>query len=105
MRGTLDFINAMYAAIQIAGSFMQFMILMRVVFSWLNIRPKGFLTRFIYNITELILLPIRNLINKMGVTAQTVRLDFSPLVAILFLQVFNGVLLMLIQLLAAKFYG
>lgn len=105
MRNPKDIINVIYYAIQFAGSVMQFFILLRVIFSWLQIKPSNIMIRFVYNITEPILAPIRNLINKMGGSGQMVRLDLSPLIAILFLQVFNGILLQLAQVIVVNLYG
>lgn len=105
MRDSTGIINAIYYAVQFAGSVMQFFILLRVVFSWMQIKPSNSIIRLIYNITELILSPIRNLVNKMGGTSQAVRLDLSPLIAILFLQVFNGLLIRLAQVIVVNIYG
>lgn len=56
------------------------LILVRVVFSWINPDPRNNLVALIYNVTEPILSPIRDLIfNKLGYNGM---IDFSPIVAI-----------------------
>lgn len=48
------------------------------------------LFNFIYQITEPILAPFRNLINKLGIN--TGMIDFSPLLAFLFLDLLSYIL-------------
>lgn len=57
------------------------LILARVIISWVMPGGGGELVAFVYAATEPILAPIRNLLPATG------GLDFSPLIAILVLQV------------------
>ena len=57
------------------------LILLRVVVSWYSPRPTNILVRVLYRLTEPILAPLRRIIPRVG------RLDFSPLVAIILIQV------------------
>ncbi len=52
-----------------------FIILIRVVLSWVNVDPYNPLVRMIYQITEPVLAPIRRIVPPMA------GLDFSPLIA------------------------
>nr|WP_252187874.1 YggT family protein [Anaeromonas frigoriresistens] len=52
------------------------------------------LLNFIYRITEPILAPFRNLINKLGIS--TGMFDFSPLLAFLFLDLVSGFIMRLL---------
>ncbi|MBA7696645.1 hypothetical protein ES703_105295 [subsurface metagenome] len=56
-------------------------ILLRVVVSWYSLRPTNILVRILHRLTEPILAPLRRIIPRVG------RLDFSPLVAIILIQV------------------
>ena len=56
-------------------------ILLRVVVSWYSPRPTNKLVIILYRVTEPILAPLRRIIPRVG------RLDFSPLVAVILIQV------------------
>ncbi len=59
---------------------MNLAILIRVILSWVRPDPFNPLVRFVYQITEPILLPFRRLIPPTG------GLDFSPLIAFFVLE-------------------
>lgn len=55
-------------------------ILIRVILSWISPGQTNILTKILHQITEPILAPLRRIIPRVGV------MDFSPLVAIVLLQ-------------------
>ncbi len=55
-------------------------ILARVILSWFSPTPTNMLVNIVYRVTEPILAPLRRIIPRVGL------LDFSPLVAIILLQ-------------------
>ncbi|MBA7476307.1 hypothetical protein ES707_11690 [subsurface metagenome] len=55
-------------------------ILLRVVVSWYSPRPTNMLIVILYRVTEPILAPLRRIIPRVG------RFDFTPLVAIILIQ-------------------
>ena len=57
------------------------LILIRVVVSWYSPRPTNVLVIILYRLTEPILAPLRRIIPRVGM------FDFSPLVAVILLQV------------------
>ncbi len=61
-------------------------ILARVVLSWFSLRPTNMLVSIIYQVTEPILAPLRRIIPRVGV------FDFTPLVAIILLQLITYIL-------------
>lgn len=61
-------------------------ILARVLMSWVQIDPYSPLARTIFQLTEPVLEPIRNLLPP------TAGLDFSPIIAIILLQVVETLL-------------
>ena len=65
-------------------------ILARILMSWVNIDPYSPLARAIYDLTEPVLAPVRNLLPPAG------GLDFSPIIVIILLNV-------LTQFIAAAF--
>ncbi len=58
-----------------------FLILGRVIMSWVSQDYKNPIVRFFYQTTEPILGPIRDLINKLGIGGG--MFDFSPIIAII----------------------
>ena len=74
--------------------FVYFMILVRILMSWINISPNSRFGQFVYGITEPILTPIRDLItNTFGYKG---FIDFSPMAAIFLLQLVHSVLIRII---------
>ena len=61
-------------------------ILIRVSLSWFSRGPTNVLTNMMYQVTEPILSPLRRIIPKVG------RLDFTPMVAVILLQVVASIL-------------
>jgi YggT family protein len=65
-----------------------FLILVRVIFSWIQVRDNVF-TRFVYGMTEPVLRPFRRLIPP----RPSFPIDFSPIVAIIVLGIIERVLM------------
>ncbi len=61
-------------------------ILLRAILSWFSPRPTNILVNILHQITEPILAPLRRIIPRVGM------LDFTPLVAILLLQLISYLL-------------
>ncbi len=61
-------------------------ILLRVIMSWFSPGPTNMLTNMLYQVTEPILAPLRRIIPRVGV------LDFTPLVAVILLQLITYLL-------------
>jgi YggT family protein len=66
--------------IEVAFRVLELLIIARVILSWIRIGYENPIVRFIYEITEPILAPIRKLMPG------NIMIDFSPLIAILILQ-------------------
>lgn len=79
----LNLIDALFYAFSLA-------ILIRVILSWVRFDPYHPVSLFIHRVTEPILAPIRRLLPSTGM------IDFSPLVAILLLQIAQAVLTQLL---------
>jgi YggT family protein len=63
-------------------------IIIRALLSWFpNIDPRNPIVEFIVTITEPVLAPIRSVMPRMGM------IDFTPLIAIILLQVIGGIIL------------
>lgn len=63
---------------------LQWLIIARILVSWVPIDPRHPVIRFIESVTEPLLAPLRRLIPPIG--GPGMRLDVSPLVAVLLLQ-------------------
>ncbi|GFN36336.1 YggT family protein [Tepidimicrobium xylanilyticum] len=62
----------------------EILIFVRIIFSFLRIDPYNQIGKIIYDLTEPILAPARELIYRLGIN--TGMFDFSPIVAILILR-------------------
>jgi len=80
-------LSALATTIELIIQLYSFVILARVLMSWVNIDPYSPLARAIYNLTEPVLQPIRNLLPPAA------GLDFSPIIVILLLQVVGQILI------------
>ena len=67
----------------------EFLIMVRIIFSFLNINGDNFITKFIHEMTEPILGPSRKLIYAIGI--DTGIIDFSPILAIIILRTLYAV--------------
>ncbi len=65
-------------------------ILLRVILSWFSPRPTNMLAIILYRVTEPFLAPLRRIIPRVGM------FDFTPLVAIILLQVIRSLSLYLL---------
>ena len=63
-----------------------FVILARVLMSWVNVDPYSPLARVIYDLTEPVLAPVRNLLPPAA------GLDFSPIIVLVLLQIVGSML-------------
>jgi YggT family protein len=77
--------------IEIIFSIVSFAVLARVLLSWVRVDPTHPAVQFLFDITEPLLRPIREMMPDMGM------FDFSPIIALLLLNVLQGLLLYIIQ--------
>ena len=68
-----------------------FLILARVLLSWVNVNPSNPIVLFIYGVTEPILQPLRNVIPAIG------TMDISPIAALILLQILESLIMSLIN--------
>lgn len=73
--------NSLITLLEIVG----YLIFARVIVSWLPINRDNPILQFIYQVTEPILAPIRNLISRSSIGGG-MMIDFSPIVAWLLIQ-------------------
>lgn len=62
----------------------EMLIVVRILFSFLNIGKTNVLTSLVYDLTDPVLDPAKSLIQKLGI--RTGMFDFSPIIAVLFLR-------------------
>ncbi len=73
--------------LRVAFDVYYWIIIIRVLLSWVPHNPNRAVFRFIYEITEPVLLPFRKLLG------QRMMIDFSPLIALLVLQLVENLIL------------
>lgn len=81
-------------ALNILFNLIETFIFIRIILSYLPIDMNNLFGKFIYNMTEPILGPCRGLIDKLGFSMGF--LDFSPLLAILFLRLARYIIMNII---------
>lgn len=79
----------LYRSVATLINLIEILILARIILSFLNIQGSSTIVRFIYELTEPILGPARQLIAKTGIN--TGMFDFSPIVAILILRIIDSI--------------
>ncbi len=79
------------AVVQLFIQLYTFIILARVLMSWINIDPYSPLARAIFNLTEPLLAPVRNLLPPAA------GLDFSPIIVLVLLQVLGQMLVTMLS--------
>jgi YggT family protein len=65
---------------------LQFAIIIRALMSWFNPSPENPIVRFVIEITEPVLAPLRRIVPRIGM------IDITPIVAILLMNVIETVL-------------
>ena len=83
----------LYKALNILFDIIEIFIVIRMFLSFLPMADNA-ITRFIYEMTEPILSPCRELLRKLGL--ETGFVDFSPLVAVILLRIISYVLYIII---------
>lgn len=73
--------------------FLYFMIIVRVILSFFPTPINSNLLKIIYQITEPILAPFRNLLGRFMPRGPGYYLDFSPVIALFFLNFLRGVVI------------
>lgn len=80
----------LYRSINILLYLIKILIVVRILFSYLNLGNRSPIFNLVYELTEPVLGPARELIYKLGI--DTGIFDFSPLVAILILELIDIIL-------------
>ena len=78
-------------AVSIFADIMYFLIFIRCILSWFPMARGNALVQLIYTLTEPLLSPIRELINRSPLGGG-MMLDFSPIIAFFVLQIISSVL-------------
>jgi len=73
-------VTILFSIIRVLCDVLTILILIRVIVSWYSPRPTNILVRILHRLTEPVLVPLRRIIPRVG------RLDFTPLVAIILIQ-------------------
>lgn len=84
----------LFKALNILFNLIELFIFIRIILSYIPINMNNIFGAFIYNMTEPILNPCKRIIEKLGLN--TGFLDFSPLLAILFLRIIRYIIFSII---------
>jgi len=89
----MSLVSLICNAIDAARGILNILILIRIILSWVRIGANNPIVKFIYDITEIFLAPIRNLIAKSPIGGPGMMLDFSPLICVLLIDVVSRILI------------
>lgn len=74
--------------VDIAFEVMYWLVIARVILSWVRHDPHNPIFSFIYEVTEVVLAPVRKFMPMRGMA-----IDFSPIIAIILLQLLKSVVI------------
>ena len=80
-----------YESFQMLIRIIEFVILIRVILSWVPLGRDNPIVKIVYALSEPLLYPIRELLKKSPL-GDGMMLDFSPIILILLLQVIQNIL-------------
>lgn len=83
--------NIVYRAVDWVLAFIEYAILARVIISWLPVSRDNRFIRILYQLTDPILTPVRNIIERSAI-GKNAMFDFSPIVAFLLIGVLRNIL-------------
>jgi len=83
--------SIIYNAVDLLLAFIEYAILARALLSWFPISRDNQVIRLLYQITEPILSPIRNLIERTS-SGRFMMFDFSPIVVFLVIGLIRNIL-------------
>ena len=77
----------MISIINIAFEILTYIIFIRVILSWFSHNPYQPIIKLIYQISDFVLSPIRNVVSPIG------GIDISPIIAIFMIQLIKNIIL------------
>ncbi len=80
-----------FQSLSVFVEILDYLILARVFLSWIPIGRSNPIIRFVYALTEPILAPIRNMLQKSPLGGPGMILDFSPIIAFFLIRLFLGI--------------
>lgn len=84
-------------AIEKFAQILYLLVFIRCIISWLPINRGNGLVQLLYALTEPILAPVRNIIDKSPIGGRGMMIDFSPIIALFFVEIIKMVLIAIIS--------
>ena len=81
-----------YRTISIVFTIIEFAVLARVIISWIPVQKDNKLITFLYQVTEPILAPIRNMVERSSF-GKNLMFDVSPIIAFLLIGLIRNIIL------------
>lgn len=82
----------LYSAIGVFTRVLNFLVFIRCIISWFPVRNTNALVQLLYALTEPILGPVRNIIQKSPLGGPGMMIDFSPIIALFFVEFIGYIL-------------
>lgn len=76
--------------------FLEILIFVRIIFSWIPMGYNSSIGRFLYHMTEPILGPVRNMVDRSPIGGG-MGLDFSPIFALILMRIVQSLLVAAVQ--------
>lgn len=86
---------AFYRALEILFNLIEILIIVRIFMSFLNLNTNSFIGKFVFELTEPVLAPAREILSRLGLNRG--MFDFSPILAMLFLRILYSLILGLLR--------
>lgn len=76
---------------------LQCLLILRAILSWLPLAPDHPINKITYRLTEPILGPVRELLEKSIFSGGNMMIDFSPIIAYIFIEIAKNILILLVR--------
>ena len=94
-----EFIRGLALLISLVFNVLYFLLVIRIIISWVGVDPYNDIVRIIYMVTDPVLAPLRRLPLRMGMV------DFSPVVAFILLSVIRNFIVNILYQIAYRLGG
>ena len=91
-----ELFRALALLVSLVFNIVYFLLVIRIILSWVNPDPYNNIVQLIYSVTEPILTPLRKLPLNFG------GIDFSPIIAFILINVLRNFLVNILQQIAYK---
>lgn len=93
----MEISSVLILAIDWFANILNIVVFIRCILSWFPIGYGNPIIQLLYTLTEPVLAPIRNIINKSPLGGRGMMIDFSPIIALFFVEIVKNILIVIIS--------